>query len=131
MRKDSRLEKKQKSSCSKGVTSKRKTRNSKHVELNKRARMKRHIYLKKKTLEEAEAIASDLAKLIHLETEMIPVTQSLGRVIAEPLFAKISSPPFHCAAMDGIAIMLPASSASIACAAGRRQRRRAGQVRMK
>jgi putative molybdopterin biosynthesis protein len=66
--------------------------------------MKRHIYLKKKTLEEAEAISSEVAKLIRLETETTPVIRSLGRVIAEPLFAKISSPPFHCAAMDGIAV---------------------------
>ena len=66
--------------------------------------MKRHIYLKKKTLEEAEVISSEVAKLIRLETETIPVIRSLGRVIAEPLFAKVSSPPFHCAAMDGIAV---------------------------
>ena len=66
--------------------------------------MKRNIYLKKKTLEEAKAASLVLANLIHLETEMIPVACSLGRVIAEPLFARISSPPFHCAAMDGIAV---------------------------
>jgi putative molybdopterin biosynthesis protein len=72
--------------------------------VNHRVVMKRHIYLKKKTLEEAEAIVSEVAKLIRLETETIPVIQSLGRVIAEPVFARISSPPFHCAAMDGIAV---------------------------
>jgi putative molybdopterin biosynthesis protein len=67
--------------------------------------MKRTIYLKKKTLTEARIIVSnELAKLIHLGTEMVPVTHALGRVTAEPLFAKISSPPFHCAAMDGIAV---------------------------
>ena len=67
--------------------------------------MKRNIYLKKKTLEEAkEILSSRLAELIHLETETVPVTQAAGRVLAEPLFAKISSPPFHCAAMDGIAV---------------------------
>ena len=66
--------------------------------------MKRNIYLKKKTLDEAKAVSLELANLIHLETEVIPVTHSLGRVIAEPLFARISSPPFHCAAMDGIAV---------------------------
>ena len=67
--------------------------------------MKRTIYLKKKSLEEARAIlAKELVKLIHLGTEMIPVIHALGRVTAEPLFAKISSPPFHCAAMDGIAV---------------------------
>ena len=66
--------------------------------------MKRNIYLKKKTLEEAKTVSLELANLIHLETEMIPVARSLGRVIAESLLAKISSPPFHCAAMDGIAV---------------------------
>jgi putative molybdopterin biosynthesis protein len=66
--------------------------------------MKRNIYLKKKTLEEAKAASLVLANLIHLETEMIPVARSLGRVIVEPFFARISSPPFHCAAMDGIAV---------------------------
>ncbi|MCJ7641941.1 MAG: molybdopterin-binding protein, partial [Desulfobacterales bacterium] len=66
--------------------------------------MKRNIYLKRKTLEEAKAIAFEVANLIHLQTETIPVIHSLGRVIAEPLFAKTSSPPFHCAAMDGIAV---------------------------
>jgi len=66
--------------------------------------MKRNIYLKKKTLEEARAVVFELAKLIHLEAETIPVVEASGRVLAEPLFAKISSPPFHCAAMDGIAV---------------------------
>jgi putative molybdopterin biosynthesis protein len=66
--------------------------------------MKRNIYLKKKSLEEAKRVSSDLAGLIHLEIEMVPVVSSVGRVTAEPLFARISSPPFHCAAMDGIAV---------------------------
>ncbi len=66
--------------------------------------MKRNIYLKKKTLEEALAIAADVAKLIRLQTETIPVVRSSGRVTAEPVFAKTSSPSFHCAAMDGIAV---------------------------
>ncbi|NWF91840.1 MAG: molybdopterin biosynthesis protein [Syntrophaceae bacterium] len=67
--------------------------------------MKRTIYLKKKTLAEARAIVSSkIAKLIHLGTETVPVVDAIGRVTAEPLYAKISSPPFHCAAMDGIAI---------------------------
>ena len=66
--------------------------------------MKRTIYLKKKSLEEAKKVASELANLIHLEAEVIPVIHSQGRITAEPLFAKLSSPPFHCAAMDGIAV---------------------------
>lgn len=66
--------------------------------------MKRNIYLKKKSLEEARTIALELGQLISLETEKVPVSQALGRILAEPLFAKRSSPPFHCAAMDGIAV---------------------------
>jgi len=66
--------------------------------------MKRTIYLKKKSLEEAKKIASEIANLIHLETETVSVLLSVGRVTAEPIFAKISSPPYHCAAMDGIAV---------------------------
>ena len=66
--------------------------------------MKRNIYLKKKSLEEARKVASEIASLIHLEKEVIPVIHSQGRITAEPIFARISSPPFHCAAMDGIAV---------------------------
>jgi putative molybdopterin biosynthesis protein len=66
--------------------------------------MKRNIYLKKKSLEEAKKVASEIANLIHLGTEAIPVIHSQGRITAEPIFARISSPPFHCTAMDGIAV---------------------------
>lgn len=38
------------------------------------------------------------------EKEKIPVTESLGRVTAEPVFAKVSMPNFHASAMDGIAV---------------------------
>ena len=55
-------------------------------------------------MEEAKTVASEVAKLIHLGTETIPVIHAQGRITAEPVFAKISSPPFHCAAMDGIAV---------------------------
>ena len=66
--------------------------------------MKRNIYLKKKSLEEAKKVASEIANLIHLGTEVISVINAQGRITAEPIFARISSPPFHCAAMDGIAV---------------------------
>lgn len=39
-----------------------------------------------------------------IESERIPVKVSLGRVTAEPVFAKFSSPYFHSAAMDGFAV---------------------------
>jgi putative molybdopterin biosynthesis protein len=40
----------------------------------------------------------------RLETEAIPLEQALGRVLAEPVWAQRSSPPFDAAAMDGIAL---------------------------
>ena len=40
-----------------------------------------------------------------VEAEEIPVHQSPGRMTAEPVFARISSPSHHCAAMDGIAVL--------------------------
>jgi putative molybdopterin biosynthesis protein len=66
--------------------------------------MKRNIYLKKKTLEEAREVVSEMARLFRLGTEVVPVAAASGRILAEPIYARISSPPFHCAAMDGIAV---------------------------
>ena len=39
-----------------------------------------------------------------LESEIIPIEQALGRVTSEPVFAKICSPHYHGAAMDGICV---------------------------
>jgi putative molybdopterin biosynthesis protein len=39
-----------------------------------------------------------------LEKERIPTPEGLGRILAEPVFACFSSPNFHAAAMDGIAL---------------------------
>lgn len=36
--------------------------------------------------------------------EVIPVTESFGRITAEAIFAKVSMPNFHASAMDGIAV---------------------------
>jgi len=65
---------------------------------------KRNIYLKMKSLEDSRSLWLNhfSQKLI---TETIPVADSLGRVLASPLFAKQSSPNYHAAAMDGIAVM--------------------------
>lgn len=68
--------------------------------------MKRHIYLKMKTLKEAQELffgRFDFAT--YLESETIPTKASLGRITSEPIFAKISSPNFHAAAMDGMAVL--------------------------
>jgi len=39
-----------------------------------------------------------------LEAETIRLDQALGRVTAEPIFAKLSAPHYHSAAMDGYAV---------------------------
>jgi putative molybdopterin biosynthesis protein len=39
-----------------------------------------------------------------LEPEDIPLDQALGRISAEPIWAQISSPHYHAAAMDGYAL---------------------------
>lgn len=66
---------------------------------------KRNIYLKMKTLQEARAILfqrfTDLPSLL---AEKISVPDAVGRVLAEPVNALLSSPNFHLAAMDGLAV---------------------------
>ena len=36
--------------------------------------------------------------------EVVPLAEALGRVLAEPLSARVDSPPFSKAAMDGFAL---------------------------
>lgn len=68
--------------------------------------MKRNIYLKMKSLEEAKQILFErFYQKKVLETEMIPVPEAIGRVLSEPVSAIISSPNFHAAAMDGVAVV--------------------------
>jgi putative molybdopterin biosynthesis protein len=65
----------------------------------------RNVYLKMKTLEEAKRILLDAFSLSGITgSEMIPVTEAVGRVLSEPVYAAISSPNFHAAAMDGAAV---------------------------
>ncbi len=67
--------------------------------------MKRNIYLKKKTLEEARKILFDrFPGPGVLDSEAVASVDAVGRVLAEPVYAQISSPNFHAAAMDGIAV---------------------------
>ena len=66
---------------------------------------KRNIYLKMKTLQEARDILFQRFGSIGAITgETVPVTDSVGRVLAEAVTARLSSPNFHAAAMDGIAV---------------------------
>ena len=67
--------------------------------------MKRQVYLDMKDLEEARGLfmeSFDIDKLI--DSEEIESEDALGRVSSEPVFARLSTPSFHSAAMDGIAV---------------------------
>jgi putative molybdopterin biosynthesis protein len=67
--------------------------------------MKRHIYLRMKTVGEARDLflsRFDLDRL--LPPEEIPTREALGRVTAAPVLARLSSPHYHAAAMDGYAV---------------------------
>ena len=46
----------------------------------------------------------DAGALAHTEAEVVPLQQARGRVTAEPVWARISSPHYDSAAMDGIAV---------------------------
>ncbi|MBA3029807.1 MAG: molybdopterin biosynthesis protein [Desulfobacteraceae bacterium] len=65
----------------------------------------RNVYLKMKTLKEARNILFERFHSFEKQkTETLPVIKAVGRVTAEPVFSKLSSPNFHAAAMDGIAV---------------------------
>ncbi|MEZ4527753.1 MAG: molybdopterin biosynthesis protein [Desulfobacterales bacterium] len=65
----------------------------------------RNVYLKMKPLAEARQIL--LEAFPHFATmpgETVTAPEAVGRVLAEPVYAKVSSPNFHAAAMDGAAV---------------------------
>jgi putative molybdopterin biosynthesis protein len=65
---------------------------------------KRNIYLEMQRLEEARSLW--LTHFVQKTApETIPSVESSGRVLAKPIFANQSSPNYHAAAMDGIAIL--------------------------
>ena len=65
----------------------------------------RNVYLNMKTLSEARKIVDEAYALSDiLESEMVPAPEAVGRVLAEPIAAKLSSPHFNAAAMDGLAV---------------------------
>jgi putative molybdopterin biosynthesis protein len=65
----------------------------------------RNVYLKMKTLQEARKIMFQrFSPPEPLASEMIPVPDAVGRTLSEPVYARISSPNFHAAAMDGLAV---------------------------
>ena len=67
--------------------------------------VKRNIYLRTIPIPEALALvkgALERGKLVGVES--VPVEEALGRITAKPVMARLSSPTYHCAAMDGIAV---------------------------
>ncbi|HKJ98352.1 MAG TPA: molybdopterin biosynthesis protein [Desulfotignum sp.] len=65
---------------------------------------KRNIYLDTKPIETAWQILVDTFKEHITPVETIDVTAARGRVLASPAIAVLSSPNFHAAAMDGVAV---------------------------
>ncbi len=57
-----------------------------------------------RTLSVEEALALLLADANPLGTERVPITAAHGRVLAEPLAARLTQPPFDASAMDGYAV---------------------------
>ncbi len=68
--------------------------------------MARHTYLTMKTPEEARDLWFSRIDGLNWEAEEenVPISQALHRVISRPVEARRSSPAFHGAAMDGVAV---------------------------
>ncbi len=65
----------------------------------------RNVYLQMKTLEEARKILFEmLPEPKKVPCEWVSAPDAVGRVMGEPIFARISSPDAHLAAMDGVAV---------------------------
>ena len=66
---------------------------------------KRNLYLSNTPVHEAlEKYITALKPIVKPQTEMIAVTDSLGRITETAVFAKYCSPLYNAAAMDGIAV---------------------------
>ncbi len=67
--------------------------------------MKRTVYLEMQPLDQARrAFLSSFDWPTLVGVEELPTAEALGRVTAEPVFARWSSPSYHAAAMDGVAL---------------------------
>lgn len=63
----------------------------------------RKIYLEDTPLQEAQKRIVECVRFSP-QVDVIPTREALGRVTAEPVYAKVSMPNFHAAAMDGVAV---------------------------
>ena len=66
--------------------------------------MQRKIYLAMCSRKEAQTRFLSHFAALRTQKEDLPVRQSIGRVTAAPVHARFSSPSFHAAAMDGLAV---------------------------
>ncbi len=66
--------------------------------------MARKRYLKKTPLTEARALFLSVVDPSRLGADEIPVDDALERITAQPIFAILSSPHYHAAAMDGVCV---------------------------
>ncbi len=66
--------------------------------------MERKIYLDMKSLEEARSLFINRFCKVKPGIEKIRVEDALGRVTSGAVYARLSTPLSHCAAMDGIAV---------------------------
>ncbi|PWC32472.1 gephyrin-like molybdotransferase Glp [Azospirillum sp. TSO35-2] len=64
----------------------------------------------------AEARARILSAFAPLPAETVALPDALGRVLAEPVVARLTQPPFHAAAMDGWAVRAADIAAATALA---------------
>jgi len=70
----------------------------------------RNVYLETVPIPEAlDRVTERLERDSLLDREMVPSEEAAGRITAEPLFARYSSPTFHSAAMDGVALAAKAT----------------------
>ncbi|WP_251551725.1 molybdopterin biosynthesis protein [Neobacillus muris] len=67
-------------------------------------KFKRKVYLEDKPRDKAREELLEAFSLTP-EIETIPVTEALGRVTAEPIYARVSTPHYHASAMDGVAVI--------------------------
>jgi putative molybdopterin biosynthesis protein len=67
-------------------------------------KMARKRYLKKTPLKEAQELLLQNVDPSHLGSETVRVDDALHRITSGPIFARISSPHYHAAAMDGICV---------------------------
>src|SRR4029453_4461910 len=70
--------------------------------------MPRRYYLEDLALDEAQQRFEEALRraggIAALLAERVPLAEALGRITAEPIWASRSSPHYHAAAMDGVAV---------------------------